>query len=57
MLAWYDGERFARRNTLRRISLCGTHSRAFAIDAHQPHMLGVQFKPGGATGIPPSRLP
>lgn len=47
-LAWYDGDRFARRNTLKGVSLCGTHSRAFAIDAHQPHMLGVQFRPGGS---------
>ena len=30
------------------IAICGTHTRTFAIDAYQPHMLGVQFKPGGA---------
>jgi AraC-like DNA-binding protein len=47
-LAWYDGDRFARRNTLKGISLCGTHASAFAIDAWQPHMLGVQFRPGGS---------
>ncbi len=47
-LRWYDGEDFASRNTLRGIALCGTHSRHFAIDAFQPVMLGVQFRPGGA---------
>jgi AraC-like DNA-binding protein len=56
-LAWYGGERFATRNTLKGISLCGTHSRAFAIDAYQPHMLGVQFRPGGSFPFfaPPAR--
>jgi len=47
-LSWYNGERFADRNLLKGIALCGTHSQAFAIDAHQPHMMGVQFWPGGA---------
>ncbi|HEY2069570.1 MAG TPA: helix-turn-helix domain-containing protein [Rhizomicrobium sp.] len=47
-LYWYDGDRFARRNTLKGISLCGTQSTAFAIDAHQPHMMGVRFRAGGA---------
>jgi AraC-like DNA-binding protein len=47
-LAWYGGERYATRNVLSGIGLCGTHTRTFAIDAFQPHMAGVQFKPGGA---------
>src|SRR5690349_1779361 len=47
-LSWYNGARFADRNLLKGIALCGTHSQAFAIDAHQPHMMGVQFWPGGA---------
>jgi AraC-like DNA-binding protein len=47
-LSWYDGARFANRNALKGISLCGTHAQAFAIDAHQPHVLGVQFRPGGS---------
>lgn len=56
-LSWYDGDRFARRNVLKGIALCGTHSRAFAIDAHQPHMMGVQFRPGGSFPFfaPPAR--
>jgi AraC-like DNA-binding protein len=47
-LSWYDGEGYATRNLLSGIALCGTHAQTFAIDAHQPHMLGVQFRPGGA---------
>jgi len=56
-LSWYGGERFAECNRLKGIALCGTHSSAFAIDAHQPHMMGVQFRPGGAFPFfrPPSR--
>jgi AraC-like DNA-binding protein len=47
-LSWYGGERYGERNMLSGIAICGTHTRTFAIDAYQPHMLGVQFKPGGA---------
>ena len=47
-LSWYGGARFGERNVLSGIGLCGTHARTFAIDAFQPHMIGVQFKPGGA---------
>ena len=56
-LSWYGGERFAARTALKGIALCGTHSGAFAIDAWQPHMLGVQFRPGGAFPFfgPPAR--
>ncbi len=44
-LSWYGGERYATRNRLSGIGLCGTHASAFAIDAFQPHMMGVQFGP------------
>ena len=56
-LSWYGGERFATCHRLKGIALCGTQSRAFAIDAHQPHMMGVQFRPGGAFPFfgPPAR--
>src|ERR1700679_3888261 len=47
-LSWYGGEGYATPNKLAGAALCGTHAKTFAIDAHQPHMLGVQFKPGGA---------
>ncbi|HEY8696537.1 MAG TPA: helix-turn-helix domain-containing protein [Rhizomicrobium sp.] len=56
-LSWYGGERFAALSRLKGIALCGTHSSAFAIDAHQPHMMGVQFRAGGAFPFfkPPAR--
>jgi len=47
-LSWYGGERYGERNMLSGVAVCGAHSHTFAIDAYQPHMLGVQFKPGGA---------
>ena len=47
-LSWYGGEGYGERNLLSGTAVCGTHTRTFAIDAYQPHMLGVQFKPGGA---------
>lgn len=47
-LVWYSGENYETRNTLRGIELGGTHSGHFAIDAGQPEIMGVQFKPGGA---------
>ncbi|MBV9991307.1 MAG: helix-turn-helix transcriptional regulator [Alphaproteobacteria bacterium] len=47
-LLWFGGERYAARNALSGIALCGTHTQSFAINAYQPHMMGVQFKPGGA---------
>jgi AraC-like DNA-binding protein len=47
-LVWYTGENYATRNRLKGIALCGTHSAHFAIDAGQPEIMGVQFKPGGA---------
>jgi AraC-like DNA-binding protein len=47
-LSWYGGDCFAQCNKLKGIALCGTHSAAFAISAYQPHMMGVQFRAGGA---------
>lgn len=47
-LSWYGGDGYATCNKLAGAALCGTHAKTFAIAAHQPHMLGVQFKPGGA---------
>lgn len=47
-LTWYDGEGYARRNTIPGIALCGGHSTHFAIDAFQASNMGVHFKPGGA---------
>lgn len=46
-LSWYTGERYTQKNFLKGMVLCGTHAGHFAIDAHQPHMMGVQFRPGG----------
>ncbi|MBS0473380.1 MAG: helix-turn-helix domain-containing protein [Proteobacteria bacterium] len=47
-LAWYSGSRYAERNKLRGIALSGPNSAPFAIDAFQPHIMGVHFRPGGA---------
>lgn len=47
-LSWYDGDFYERKNILKGISLAGTHASHFAIDAFQPHIMGVHFKPGGA---------
>ena len=47
-LFWYGGEGYRTRNVLSGIGLCGTHAHTFAINAYQPHMMGVQFRPGGA---------
>ncbi|HEY1709973.1 MAG TPA: helix-turn-helix domain-containing protein [Rhizomicrobium sp.] len=46
-LRWYNGDGYARENRLKGISLCGTQADHFAIDAFQPHIMGVHFKPGG----------
>ncbi|HEY1631714.1 MAG TPA: helix-turn-helix domain-containing protein [Rhizomicrobium sp.] len=56
-LSWYNGARFDVHHRLKGIALCGTHARAFAIDAYQPHMMGVRFKPGGSFPFfgPPAR--
>jgi len=56
-LNWYDGDGFARNNGLKGIALCGCQTTAFAIDAHQPHMMGAQFRAGGAYPFfaPPAR--
>jgi AraC-like DNA-binding protein len=45
---WYDGENYGRRNDVTGMSLSGTYASPFAIDAHQPKIMGVSFLPGGA---------
>jgi AraC-like DNA-binding protein len=47
-LGWYSGKGFAERNKLRGIAISGPNATPFAIDAFQPHIMGVHFHPGGA---------
>lgn len=47
-LSWYSGEGYAQKNLLKGIAVSGPNATHFAIDAFQPHIMGVQFKPGGA---------
>jgi AraC-like DNA-binding protein len=46
--AWFDGQCYERRNALKGMSLCGTQTAPFAIEAYQPKIMGVSFKPGGS---------
>jgi AraC-like DNA-binding protein len=47
-LSWYGSDdEYATKRRLTGMALCGTQSSAFAINAHQPRMMGIQFKPGG----------
>jgi len=45
---WYDGDNYERANPLLGMSLAGTQQAPFAINAHQPKIMGVSFLPGGA---------
>jgi AraC-like DNA-binding protein len=45
---WYDGENYEHANPLRGMSLAGAQRAPFAINAHQPKIMGVSFLPGGA---------
>lgn len=45
---WYDGENYERLNPIHGMSLAGTQHSPFAINAHQPKIMGVSFLPGGA---------
>ncbi len=47
-LCWYDGEALSRRHALKGVTLSGVQTRAFGIDACQPRILRVIFRPGGA---------
>ena len=47
-LSAFSGDGYADEHRLRGIGFSGTHATPFAIRAHQPHMMGMQFKPGGA---------
>ncbi len=44
---WYSGDGYAHANRVSGMTICGTQAAPFAIDAHQPRMMGIQFKPGG----------
>ncbi len=47
VLRHYDGARFDVEHRLRGIALSGPTTQHLAIDAFQPEIMGVQFKPGG----------
>jgi len=47
-LGWYSGDGYGQRNRLKGIALCGAQAGHFAIDAHQPKIMGVHFHPGGS---------
>jgi AraC-like DNA-binding protein len=47
-LSSFGGDAYAVEHRIRGIGFSGTNSRPFGIRATQPHMMGMQFKPGGA---------
>ena len=47
-LSSYGGDNYATKQRMRGVALSGTHGAPFAINAYQPLMMGMQFKPGGA---------
>ena len=47
-LRHYDGDQYDVVHRSRGIAIGGAHTQHFAIDAHQPKIMGVQFVPGGA---------
>ncbi|MBL6938642.1 MAG: AraC family transcriptional regulator [Alphaproteobacteria bacterium] len=47
-LSSFSGEGYGVRHRIRGIGFSGSSSETFAIYATQPHMMGMQFKPGGA---------
>ncbi len=47
-LRYYHGEDYGERRSLAPIALHGLNTQPFAIDAHHPCIMGVEFKPGGA---------
>lgn len=47
-LRHYDGADFCTEHRSRGIALSGASTTHFAIDAHQPEIMGVQFRAGGA---------
>jgi len=47
-LCWYDGENLSRRHALKGATLSGVQTRRFGIDAWQPRIVRVIFRPGGA---------
>jgi len=55
----YHGPGYASERSLRGIAASGPCTQHFAIDAHQPEIMGASFRPGGARallGVPVSEL-
>jgi AraC-like DNA-binding protein len=50
-LRHFDGPAFATEQRTAAIALSGPSTRAIAIDAYQPRMLGAQLKPGAALAL------
>ncbi len=50
-LRHYDGPSLNCPQKTRGIALAGPSTRAFAIDAYQPRVMGAQFRPGGALAL------
>jgi AraC-like DNA-binding protein len=47
-LRWYNGEALSRAHTLKGVTLSGVQTTQFGIDAYQPRIVRVIFRPGGA---------
>lgn len=47
-LSSFIGDGYGTEHRIRGIGFSGPNSQTFAIHATQPHMMGMQFKPGGA---------
>jgi AraC-like DNA-binding protein len=47
-LGYYRGENYSEHTRIAPIAIHGAHAEPFAIDAYQPRIMGVEFKPGGA---------
>jgi len=47
-LSSFSGDGYGTEHRIRGIGFSGPNSQTFAIHATQPHMMGMQFKPGGA---------
>jgi AraC-like DNA-binding protein len=50
-LRYYDGPALSQPQRTRGIALAGPSTRTIAIDAFQPRIMGVQFRPGGALAL------
>ncbi len=47
-LRWYSGDELGERHALKGVTLSGVQARRFGIDAYQPKIVRVIFRPGGA---------